>query len=209
VGEVMLDLDNLEPVPGRQGLTHQGRAVVRVPVQGNGDGLVLEELLVEVDGPLELIGGAGILQIAQVLGQDGLARAQETDGVLEFTPQGQDGGGGLKAGWQGNGRRSQAPRPPQWPGRPIHDPYHRIVHPVKDVAVVKQERIRQARQALAGLGVIDALGLLAAVAAGHDQGPIPILEQEMVQGAVGEHETEGGLAWSDLGRYQGCHLRRP
>ena len=74
---------------------------------------------------------------------------------------------------------------------------------------MEQQHIRQPGQALAGLVVGDALGLLAAVAAGHDQGAVPILEQEMVQGAVGEHETKGGLAWSDLGRYQGCHLRRP
>jgi hypothetical protein len=171
--------------------------------------LMLIELSVKVEGSLELVCGAGILQVAQMLGEDGLAGTQQAEGVLELAPHGQDGRCGLEAGRQGDGRGGQAPCPPQGLGRPVHEPHHRIIHPIEDVAVVEQQHIRQPGQALAGLVVGDALGLLAAVAAGHDQGPIPILEQEMVQGAVGEHEAEGGLAWGHLGRDQCRIIRHP
>ena len=144
-----------------------------------------------------------------MLAEDGLAGAQQAEGIPELAPHGQDGRRGLEARRGGNGRRGQTPCPPQGLGRPVHEPHHRVIHPIEDVAVVEQEHIRQPGQALAGLVVGDALRLLAAVAAGHDQGPVPILEQEMVQGAVGEHETEGGLAWGDLGGYEGLVLRRP
>ena len=63
---------------------------------------------------------------------------------------------------------------------------------------MQQQGIRQSHQPLAGLVVGDALGFLAAIAAGHDQGPVPVLQQESVQGAVGEHEAQGGLAGRDL-----------
>jgi hypothetical protein len=74
---------------------------------------------------------------------------------------------------------------------------------------VEQQHIRQPGQALAGLGIGDALGLIAAIAAGHDQGAVPILEQEMVQGAVGEHETERSLTWGHLGRDPWLIIRHP
>ena len=54
-------------------------------IQGEPDRLVVKEILIEPEGALEFAGGAGILQIAQMLGQDrlggttrGLASPPET-----------------------------------------------------------------------------------------------------------------------------------
>ena len=113
-------------------------------------------------------------------------------------PQGQNGRRGLEAGRQVERQRRQTPGTPQGPDLAVHQPHDRVVHPVEDLAIVQQQGIRQSRQPLTGLVVGDARGFLAAIAAGHDQRTVPVLQQKPVQGTVGEHEAQGGLARRDI-----------
>ena len=94
---------------------------------------------------------------------------------------------------QGDGPGHVAPRAPQHRRAPGDHPRHRVVAAVLDRAVVGQEQVGDAPQALARLLVLRRHRLLGQVPGGHHQGPAHLGEEEVVQRRVGEEQADEGV----------------
>ena len=110
---------------------------------------------------------------------------------LGFTSTEKDGHGSVSAGAA------------DWHCLSGHDPDDGVVDAGVDAAVVMDEGIGDALQALLGFGVIDDDGFFADVAAGHDEYGfnVPALtqdaEKEVMHRGTGKHDASGGIAGGD------------
>ena len=68
-----------------------------------------------------------------------------------------------------------------------------------DGAVVDEEEIGDAAEAFEGFVLVGADGLVAEVAAGGDDGEAERRQEQMMQGGVGEHHAEIGVAGGEGG----------
>ena len=96
------------------------------------------QVLVQGDGTLELVCRAGILEVAEVLGQDGLTVLEQADGVLQLAAERQHRRRVGKPGRQWDRRRGVTACPTQQARSCMHDARDRVVDPVDDLAVVQQ-----------------------------------------------------------------------
>ena len=135
-------------------------------------------------------------RVADVLAEPRRAPARHAHGGLELASHGQHRGAGHG---QGQGHRRVAPAAAHRLRRPGHHAGDGVVAGHVDGPVVVDEHVREARQALLGLGRVDADRLVGEVPAGHHEevGGTGV-EQQVVQGGVGEHHAEGPGA--------GCHV---
>ncbi|KAF5054784.1 hypothetical protein DSECCO2_384550 [anaerobic digester metagenome] len=137
--------------------------------------------------------GFEVLEVADVLRDEGLLALRQAEGVLEQGARAEDDGPVLG---QVHGRRGEAARPADELGRVAHGADHGVVAADEDVAVVQEEGVGDGPEPAQGLAVAQADGLGAHVARGHDQGRRPgrrcgqLLEEHVVQRRVGQHDAQ-------------------
>jgi hypothetical protein len=173
-----------------------GRQVIGVQVAGNDLRLHPEQAL-EVGNALLVRGERFVvLQVADVVAEEGVLAARQAEGILEL-------GSGSQQGRQGEGQAERvggvAARPADRIQTASCQAGDRVVHPHVDRPVVQQEGICQAGQTLAGLLVAIGDGLFAQVSAGHDQQfgeTLLWLEQQQMQRSVGQHDAQRTLPGS-------------
>ena len=120
-----------------------------------------------IDGLMEETVALDILQIADVLAQEGVLALGETNRVLEFASHGQHR---RLLVLQENRHWNKTARTSQLPGGTAHDSHDGIVTAQQDVAVVHEKIIGKPVQAMDGLLIINCDWLLAEIATGHHQG---------------------------------------
>ncbi len=163
-----------------------GRGVVGMEIVGDqlrGDA---EDLLQVVDGSGEGILDLGVLQIADVLAQISAIALGEADGVLQLGAEGQHLR--LRPGEE-DAPRHVAPGATQQQRLTGHDPGDRIVAAGVDRAVVTEDGVGDAGQTFPRFVVAVGDRFVAAVGAGHHQ-RWELLQQQVVEGGVGEHHPE-------------------
>ena len=156
-----------------------------------------ENLFVMPDSIFKSGQGLTVFEVADVVTDESVTFADETKGVFELRPAGKRGQG---SGRDTNGKRRVTA------GSPLdvrHAVYHRddrIVDAGMDRAVVEQESIRQLREARMGVLVGVGDGLLAEIAAGHNEylrEGFRRLQKEEVQRGIRQHKTQAVLVRSD------------
>ena len=174
-----------------------GREVIRMFIDGNTHRPVIEQAPVQLQVVKVIPEGHGIFQIPDVLRQDSPPGFQQAEGVLQFTAHRQQLSGAGKLRRQQDRLRRIAARATQKTRLAVGDAQHRVVQPVDDVAVVQQVIIGDPLQPPARVLVVYRLRLIAAVARGQHQRPCHALHQQVMQGRVGQHESQGVLTGSD------------
>ena len=172
-----------------------GRQVLRMQVVGDDLRLEPEELLVDRDAGLEVLQRLEVLEVADVLAQEGVGVAREAEGVLELGAAGEHL---RERPRQGHRERGVAARPAHQPRPPAAHQRDGVVVARGDLAVVHQVRVGDRRQPVDLLPALDDR-LLGEVAAGHDQRPPGRAQQQDVQRRVRQHRAEVPLAGRDLG----------
>ena len=171
-------------------------------------GIEVHQALVELHGLKPGIERGGILQIAQMLGTEGLPRTGEGEGVLLLGACSQnaalssDGIGHLMRGifggkFQLDGRRRIAARATDELGHiarlaQIKDPEHGIVVAADNLAVVHHKAVRNKAQLLEKLGLGGDDGHVVQIARSHNQHSAEIMQQQMLQGRCGKHDAQLG-----------------
>src|SRR5918998_4414381 len=95
-------------------------------------------------------------------------------------------------------RRGVAAGAPDLVHLPTHDPYHAVVAAHVDGTVVDQEVVGDLSQLLGGLLVPVGYGLVGVVAARHHERDTRVVQQQVVQRGVSEHDAQGVLPRSHL-----------
>ena len=148
-----------------------------------------------------------VLQIADVLTQEGVAVTCQAERVLELRAAGEDLGERPR---QRHRERGVTPRPPQKP-RPscAHQP-DRVVVAHGDLAIVHEIGVRHHGQPVDLLPALHDR-LFREVAARHHQRPPSLTQEQDVQRRVRQHRPEVPLPHGDLGvdgESAGCRRRR-
>src|SRR5208283_3716690 len=107
-----------------------------------------------------------VLQISDVLAQEGVLSFGEADGVLEFAADGQHR---RLIVFQENRHRNKTSGTPQLPGNAACNSHFGTVAAQQDVTVVHEEVVGEAIQSIDCFSIINRDRLLALVAAGHHQ----------------------------------------
>jgi hypothetical protein len=192
MGMVMLDGLNREVLLDGE----LGRQVFRMEVVGDdvrGDSGEPAEV---VHGLQEGTVGGQMLQIADVVAGDDVRAFGHGHGVLELGPDGQHLTSGGPS--QRDGLRRETPgatdhlHAPAGGGTVERRPDDRVVAADVDAPVVRQDGVHHRPQTVEGVGVVVGDGLVAQVAAGHDQRTPRPPQEQMVQRGVGEHDAQLG-----------------
>ena len=160
-----------------------------------------------------------VAQVADVLGKNGFPALNEAQGVFQVAAEGQHTGAIVR---ELDGPGGLAPAPAQELDGAPGVAHHRIIGPHHNVPVVEQEGIRQTGQTAQGLGVVRDQGLAPRIGAGHDQAQIlgrgqpgqasgttgGGVEEQVMEGSVGQHAAQPGQARSHIGRQGRGPLRR-
>ena len=155
-------------------------------------GLHFQDSLEVLDGFFEKAIAFQIFQVADVLAQERFAATHHAHGVFQFAANRQDR---LRFVFQRDGHGNKPARAAQLLRLARSDAHDGIVAPPQDVAIVNQERIGNAVQALHGLLIIDRDWLLAEVAAGHHQRlKFAAGEQQMMQRRVRQKNAQKPIA---------------
>ena len=139
VGVVMLDTDQLVRIPVF--LCEAGGQIVRVLIRRQQRRLCIEHLREIADLPPEAVQGGQIVQIADMLAEEGFAAPGQTEGVLLLSPAGQDGAAAIQDG-PGLRRVTTAAAGQAQAAGGIHG--HGIVAAAEDGPIVSEEEIGQA-----------------------------------------------------------------
>ena len=170
------------------------RQVLRVEVVGDHLGLEPEEATIDLDAGLVVLQRLQVLEVADVLAEEGVGVAREAEGVLEL------GAGRQRLRErprQGHRERGVAPGPADQPRPAAAHLRDGVVVAHGDLPVVHQIGVGDRRQPVDLLPAFDDR-LLRQVAAGHDQRPAGGLQEQHVERRVREHRAEVALAESDL-----------
>ncbi len=116
--------------------------------------------------------------------------AQQAEAVLALAAQRQGSRRGVETRRQPDRRWRHATRTAQHLGLAGKHAQHRIVDTPGHVAVMQQEIVGDRGQLLQRLPVVDLLRLAGQVAAGQHDRMIRVLQDQMVQRRVGQHETQ-------------------
>ena len=135
-------------------------------VVGDGARRDAEEVLQAGERLLEELHRLVVLQVADVLAEDGVAALGQAEGVLQLAAEGEDL---VQFDAEVDGLGDEAARAAQDALAAFEGADDGIVDAGPDVAVVEQEPVGDAVELAQGFGVGDDDGLLAEVAAGHDQ----------------------------------------
>ena len=170
------------------------RQVLRVEVVGDHLGLEPEEVTVDLDAGLVVLQRLQVLEVADVLAEEGVGVAREAEGVLEL------GAGRQRLRErprQDHRERGVAPGPADQPRPAAAHLRDGVVVAHGDLPVVHQVGVGDRRQPVDLLPALDDR-LLRQVAAGHDQRPAGGLQEQHVERRVREHRAEVALADGDL-----------
>ncbi len=149
--------------------------------------LEAEEAAVMGDGLAIDAEGRVVVQVADVVAQEGMGAATHGERRLELPAKGERRAKARHR--QAHGPRRVAPRAAHGQLDARDDPGHRVITSKVDRPVVRQEDVGDARQLLERVGVLVGDRLVGAVAAGHHQGAaLEPAEQQMMQGRVREHQ---------------------
>ena len=181
-----------------------GGEVVGVGVGGDEGGAGFVEGLEVGNDAAEGVEGLVGFQVADVLADEDLGAHGEGDGVLQVGADGEDrmangrwpmADGRGELDWQ----RGVAAGAAQDQFAAHHHARDGVVHVPDDGAVVDEEQIGNAAEAFEGFVLVGANGLVAQVAArGHD-GKAERGQEQVMQGGVGEHDAEVGVAGGEGG----------
>lgn len=162
----MMVLDCDQPPPARFG--EAGRGYVRVQIMGDNRRLDVQRRQQVADGFLEDTDAFGGVEVADVLGNEGLAAARDRHGRLQRAADGKDRRHGSR---QPNRLRHVAAgtadelRPAGDDGR------HGIVGVGDDVAIMADDEVGDAGKPQLGLAIVDQKRLAAWIGAGGDDRP--------------------------------------
>ena len=171
-----------------------GRQVLRVEVVGDHLGLEPEEAPVDRDAGLVVLQRLQVLEIADVLAEEGVGVARQAEGVLEL------GAGRQRLRErprQGHRERGVAPGPADQPRPAAAHLRDGVVVAHGDLPVVHQVGVGDRREPVDLLPALDDR-LLRQVAAGHHQRPAGGLQEQHVERRVRQHRAEVALADGDL-----------
>jgi hypothetical protein len=190
VGVVVLHALQFDPFQLQRVL---GRQVLGVQVVGDHLGLDREQAS-EVPDPLgEGAEGLVVLQIADVMGDEGVAALGQAEGVLELGPAGQDVPRERPGQPERLGR--EPPRASQGQLAPPERPHHRVVGPDVDRAVVDQEPVGDPPEPLQRLVVPVGDRLVGHVPAGQHDRASHLGQQQVVQRRVRQHHPQRPVLW--------------
>ena len=195
VGVVVLDGDVLDALAGQR---VGGRQVVGVQVVGDDLRRHGEELLEVRDALGEGAQRLLVAQVADVVADPGARALGHAERALELGPAGQQPGGGER---ERERRGDVAARAAQHE-RPAADGAHdRVVGARVDRAVVEQDVVGDAGQALARVVVAVGDRLVGHVAARHHERRRGVVREQVVQRRVGQHHAELAAARGDRRRH--------
>ena len=163
------------------------RGVVGVEIVGHRRRRHAEEPRHLLDHLLEVRASLESVEVAHVRPEERLVRPDEAHRVLELRA---DGHQRRSLERKGDSLRDVPPRATDRLRLASDDSHHRVVRTGVDLAVVREEAIGDARQALARHRVVPGDRLLRAIPAGHDQDRWPGREEQMVQRSVRQHHPE-------------------
>src|ERR687886_1746590 len=173
-----------------------GGEVLGVQVVGHQLRLHVEEPAVVLDPLPEGAQGLIVLQVPDVVAEEDVALLGHAEGVLELAPAGQSVPS--EALHYPQRRWRVAPRAPDRVRLLPRGPHHAIVAAHVDGPVVNQEEVGYVPKLAEGFLVPVGYRLVGAVAAGHHERDPRIVQQQVVQRGVGQHDAECLLAWRYL-----------
>ena len=136
-----------------------------------------------------------VLEVAEMVARHDRRTLRDGDRALQLGSEGEDRSAGLEGKRQGFGR--VAARAAQHLESTSRDPSDRVVAADVDRTVVRQQPVDERCEPRRRVVVLVGDGLVAEVAARHDQRTADVREQQMVQRAVGQHQPELGQPRSD------------
>ena len=165
MGMVMLHLDQRQRIGCGILFGKDRREVIGMVVTGHEFGLYPEQFAQMVDGLVVRVTGGVILEIADVLAQDGAVKVGQADGALQF-------GAGCQQ-WRNMKRQRNCPRgiaagPAVEKRRTLENPDDGIILADLDRPVVDQKRIGDRSQSFSGVFVVEGDRFIGCIAARHD-----------------------------------------
>src|SRR5215467_12802785 len=164
------------------------RPIAGMEIMSDDAGREIEQALEMADGLRPATVGALVAEIAQMLAEEHVPTPDEGKHALELTAAGQNRLRGLVD--QRDRHRDVAPRTAQDERSAVDASGYRVVTAQFDRPIVNQEDIRNAAQPGHGVAVLVCDGLVAAVAAGHDERTIDPLEEHVLERRVRQHQAE-------------------
>ena len=193
MGVVMLNRDLAGLGPG-QGVA--GRLVAGVQIMGDDFGLDADETLQARHRALVGSQGFQVVEIADVGAEIGIAALRQTEGILKVRPAGQ----------KRRDRRRQNDRPGHIPARPTeqhrparHHTADGIVAGGLDGATVHEPGVGNPGQPPLRIAVVERDGLFGEIPRGHDQRPLDLGKQQVVQRRIGQQESDHRVVGRHLG----------
>ncbi len=170
------------------------RVIVGMPIARHHGGRPREKCGQIGGGPAESVEGERRLQVADVLAQADLVVHGERHGVLQMPANREDGPQRLL---DEHRQRRITARAAQHHLAVEHNADDRIIDVPHDRPIVHQEAAGDTGEPGQGFALVDADGLVGAVAAGRHDGKAKLREQQMMQRRVGKHDAEVGIAGGD------------
>ena len=177
------------------------RGVVGMKIVGDSSRLDVECLLVQADVSLEGAECLVMVEVAHVVAEDRMVTAAQPEHPLQLTSDRENGDRAVRG--QSDRLRCVATGTADRHLLACGDSSHRVVAADVDWPVVYQQHVRDRPQPLDR--ILDLIGdrLVRPVSAGHHQGHVAqVMQEQMVQRRVGEHNAEvwvaGGYRFGDL-----------
>ena len=200
MGVMVLGLDQRQRLRSRPRPGEFGRQIFRMPIGDESARGVTEKLGVKRQVLPVVVEGFDVLQIALMLGQDGLAVLDETEGRLELPSKREKFGRRLEPRRQRDGRRREAARAPQQPDSARHLAGDGVVDAIGDLPVMHERISRDVAKPRRRRAVVDDLRLLGEIAARHHHGALDARQHHEMQRRRRQHEAEGRKTGGDLVR---------
>ena len=164
-----------------------GRQIIRMQIAGQRAGADVKEPLKMADLLFIVFQGLEILQVADVLAQEGVFALAEAEACFLLGPAGENLHFLLRYGhWLGH----IAARTPGKILLSVQHPAQRIVTARLNPAVVHQKTVRDAPEGFQRFRVVPDDRRIGEVRAGHDQHVGPVFKQQHVQRCIGQHHPE-------------------
>ena len=172
-----------------------GAEIARVQVVRDGSRRHAKQLFQIGQRLFEEPQGFVILQVANVLAQDGVASLGEAEGVFQLAAAGQQLGRGAA---QVESLRSITARPAQHALAAFESADHRIVGAHVDAAIMREEPVGHVADSFLRLAVVHYDGLFADIAAGHHQRiESRAVEEQVVQQRIRQHDAQDAIPRRD------------
>ena len=187
MGMVMLHLQQRDALLLCPILRIAGREIIRMQVAGQRAGPDVKEPLKMADLLFIVFQGLEILQVADVLAQEGVSALAEAEAGLLLGPAGEDLRFLLRHGQRLGHIAARAA------GKillSVQHPAQRIVTARLNPAVVHQKTVRDAPEGFQRFRVVPDDRRIGEVRTGHDQHVGPVFKQQHVQRCIGQHHPE-------------------